>query len=94
MRTDPASWKLGIVYCCAQDPRIFIRQRLPVGWTWNFTHARVIPAILIAVFMLLSPAAVVWWLGIRSTLVLDLVTLLALVVIMIVASRLAKDPQA
>lgn len=93
MRTDPSNWKLGIVYCCAQDPRIIVRQRMPIGWTWNFAHARVIPAILIAVFMFLSPAAIGWWLGIRSTIVLGLATLLALIVIMVMASWLAKDPQ-
>lgn len=93
MRTDPANWKLGIVYCCPRDPRIIVRQRLPVGWTWNFGHAKVYSAILIAVVMFLAPAALAWWQGVRSTLALGLITLTALVVIMLLAARMSRDPE-
>lgn len=93
MRTDPANWKLGIVYCCAQDPRIVVRQRLPVGWTWNFAHAKVYPVILIAVLLFLSPPVFAWWQGVRSILALGIISLVALSVIMIAAARMSRDPE-
>ena len=93
MRTDPANWKMGFVYYCAQDSRIVVRQRLPVGWTWNFGHPKVYLAILIAVLVFLSPPVLAWWLGIRSTLALGLITLMAFFVIVIVASRMSRDPE-
>ncbi|MDH3534295.1 MAG: hypothetical protein OER87_00925 [Gammaproteobacteria bacterium] len=94
MRTDRSNWKLGLVYHCAADPRIVVRQLLPVGWTWNFGHRLVYPAILIAVFSFLALPVVAWWYGVRSTLALGLVILATLVSIMIVAHRMAQDPDA
>jgi threonine/homoserine/homoserine lactone efflux protein len=92
MRTDPANWKLGVIYCCVEDPRIIVRQLLPVGWTWNFGHPKVYLAILAAVFTFLAPPAIAWWLGMRSLPALGLLSLIALGVIMFVASRMSRDP--
>lgn len=94
MRTNPANWKLGIVYCCNDDPRIIVRQLLPFGWTWNFGHPNVYSAILIAVVMFLAPPYLAWWMGVRSALAIGTIIVLTLTTIVIIASRIARDPEA
>lgn len=93
MRINPANWKFGIVYYCSEDPRIIVRQLLPVGWTWNFAHPKAYLAILTAVFVFLAPATAAWLQGVRSVFILGIVTLLALVVIMFVANRMSREPE-
>lgn len=94
MRMNPANWKLGIVYFCPHDPRVIVRQRLPVGWTWNFAHPLVFPAITLAVFSFLAPPAIAWWLGVRSGVTLALLAGAALGAIVWAAARLSRDPGA
>ena len=94
MRTDPANWKLGIVYCCSEDPRIVVRNLLPFGWTWNFGHQKVYIAILIAVISFLAPPCIAWQMGVRSALVIGIIVVVALGAVVLVASRLARDPEA
>jgi len=92
MRLNPENWKFGVVYICAEDPRLVVRQLFPVGWTWNFAHPQVYPLILAAVIFFLTPPGIVWWLGFDSWLMLMLAALFALIIIMLVVSRMAKDP--
>lgn len=92
MRTNPANWKLGIIYYSPDDPRVVVRQLLPVGWTWNFGHSHVALAITLAVFVFLAPIVVAWWLGIRALFTLCLIAGVALCAIIIAASRLSRDP--
>jgi len=93
MRLNPENWKFGVVYVCAEDPRLVVRQWLRVGWTWNFAHPQVYPLILVAVVFFLAPPGILWWLGHQSFLALSLGALFGLGVIMLVASRMAKDPE-
>lgn len=93
MRRDPANWKLRIVYYCADDPRIIVRNLLPFGWTWNFAHPKVYLAIVIAAAGFLAPPYLAWQLGIRSGAAMGFVVVLALTTVMIVASCLARDPE-
>jgi hypothetical protein len=92
MRLDPENWKLGIIYYCPEDPRIVVRQILPVGWTWNFGHRLAIPAICLTVIFLFTPVITAWWLGVHSKIVLLIILVVSLSAIVIVASRAAKDP--
>lgn len=92
MRTDSANWKLGIAYCCKDDPRIVVRQRLPIGWTWNFGHPGAVLAILLAIVVLLGPPYIAWWLGVRSGIAMLLVVLVSLGLIVLVANHLSRDP--
>lgn len=92
MRTDPANWTLGVVYRCADDPRIVVRNLLPFGWTWNFAHRRVWLAIALAIFALLGPIAVAVRVGVESRGALAAIVLLSLSAIMLVAHRAARDP--
>ena len=92
MRTDPANWKLGIVYYCRDDPRIIVRNLLPFGWTWNFGHQKVYIALSIAIAAFLAPPFLAWQMGVRSALSLGIVLVTALVAIVFIASRLARDP--
>lgn len=39
-RRDPDNWRFGFIYRCSGDPRIIVRNRGTIGWTWNFGHAR------------------------------------------------------
>ena len=94
MRTDPTNWKLGVVYYCKDDPRIVVRNLLPLGWTWNFGHQKVYIALIIAVTAFLAPPFLAWQLGIRSALTLGFIVAAALITIVFVASRLALDPEA
>ena len=94
MRTDSANWKLGIVYYCKDDPRIIVRNLLPLGWTWNFAHRGVYFAILAAITAFLAPPYLAWQMGVRSALVIGIIAALALIALVSVASRLAQDPEA
>lgn len=94
MRTDPANWKLGIVYCCNDDPRIVVRNLLPFGWTWNFGHQKAYIAILVAIASLLAPPFMAWQMGVRSALAIGIIITVAFIAVVLVASRLARDPDA
>jgi len=94
MRTDPENWKLGIVYYCTDDPRIIVRNLLPIGWTWNFGHPKVYMAILIAIVAFLVPPFIAWQMGARSALVIGCIIVLTLIAIVYLASRFAQDPEA
>lgn len=94
MRTDPANWKLGIVYRCIDDPRIIVRNLLAFGWTWNFGHPKVYLAITIAIIAFLAPPYLAWQMGVRSVVVIGIIIALALTAVVIVASQLARDPEA
>ena len=92
MRTDPANWWLGTIYRCEDDPRIVVRNLLPLGWTWNFAHGRVYPAIAAAIAAFLTPPWLAWNAGLRSGLGFTAIVVLTLFVMMLVASRMARDP--
>lgn len=54
---DDAFWKLGVFYCNAKDPSLFVPERFGVGWTCNFAR----PAIwgIIAAFLVVTAIFVV-----------------------------------
>ncbi|MDH3456900.1 MAG: hypothetical protein OER90_08665 [Gemmatimonadota bacterium] len=56
LRRDPRHWHLGILYSCRQDPRVVVRNRWFFGWTWNWSHPMVLPAIVAAVLLVLVPS--------------------------------------
>ena len=94
MRTDPANWWLGTIYRCKEDPRIVVRNLLPFGWTWNFAHGRVYLGIGAAITAFLVPPGLAWLAGLRSTIALAAIAALALFAIVLVVSRMARDPGA
>ncbi len=55
LRQDPEHWHLGVVYACRDDPRVVVRNRWLIGWTWNFANPWTIPALLAAVLAVLGP---------------------------------------
>lgn len=93
MRTDPANWALGVVYFCSDDTRVVVRNLLPFGWTWNFAHPRVWPAIALAILALLAPVALAARAGIDSLGALAVIVLLSLGAIMLAAHRASREPQ-
>ena len=90
---EPVNWKIGLLYYCPDDPRVVVRQRFGVGWTWNFGHRMVVPAMALAVLVFLAPPMVAWSLGVRSPLALSLVVAAALGAIMFASSRLSRPPR-
>jgi len=92
MRKNPANWKLGIVYFCPDDPRVIVRQRLPLGWTWNFANPWVLPGIFAAIIVFAGPAALAWYLGIRSTVVFGGLLLAGLFLVILASHQLSQDP--
>jgi serine/threonine protein kinase len=41
---DPANWALWFIYCCREDPRIAVPERIAgLGWTLNFAHPWAVP---------------------------------------------------
>ena len=92
MRNDPSHWKLGVIYFCPQDPRVVVRQRFPIGWTWNFGNRWVLLGIVAAVSIFVGPAAVAWYLGVRSPIAYVLVFVTSLCVAMFLAHLLSRDP--
>lgn len=94
MHDDPRNWTLGTIYHCKDDPRVIVRNRLPFGWTWNFGHARVWPALALTVLGFFAPVVLAARLGVTSTLALAVILIATLGAIMFIASRIARDPDA
>lgn len=92
MRTNPANWKLGFIYVCRDDPRIVVRQRTLFGWTWNFGNSWAFPTIILAALTAVGPLLLGWWMGVRSELELFLLLGAGFAVVVLMASRCAKDP--
>jgi uncharacterized membrane protein len=80
---DPANW--GVVYRCAQDPRVIVPRRHPwMGWTVNFAHPLAWFALLFSVAIAVGPAIAVLLLGVAAP--LFVVVLIASVLVLIGAS--------
>ena len=92
LRLDPANWRLGLIYVCGDDPRVVVRQRHGLGWTWNFGNRFVVPAIGIAILLFVVPPLTAWSLGVRSLMALAIIAAAALVVLVVLARRLAVPP--
>lgn len=92
MRTDPTNWTFCIIYRCVEDPRLVVRNLAPFGWTWNFAHLRVWPVILLAIVVFLGPVYLAARLGVASIALLAVIAAGSLIILMAIASRLARDP--
>ncbi len=49
-------WHFGILYACQEDPRVVVRHRQLIGWSWNQANPWTIPAMLAVGLALLGPA--------------------------------------
>ena len=92
MHKNPSHWKFGMIYCCADDPRVIVRQLFPIGWTWNFGHPFVFPAIFLTVLFLLTPISLAYFIGIRSKQIYFAIIVITLTFVMLMASKMARDP--
>jgi uncharacterized membrane protein len=51
LRCDPANWKLGIIYFCRADQRLFVRKRWAgLGFTLNFARPMAVPVLAALIF--------------------------------------------
>ena len=93
LRSDPDHWRWGVFYYCPQDPRLIVRNNFVFGWTWNFSHPWVFPAIFAAVGFLLG---LPYFLAINARLGLPVVSavfVVCLLLIVIVANHIANGPR-
>ena len=89
---DPHHWVLGIIYSCREDPRVIVRNRFVVGWTWNFGHPRVFPTLGAFGLFALAPGAALFTLGILSVPLLIGVTVAAVALLVVIARRIESGP--
>ncbi len=89
---DSRHWVLGIIYSCREDPRVIVRNRFTVGWTWNFGHPMVFPTMGVFTLFALAPGAVLFTLGIVSVPLLIGVTVAAVALLPMIARRIESGP--
>ncbi len=93
LRTDKKNWTFGVIYACRDDPRVIVRNRLPIGWTWNFAHPFVWPVLLASTVFVLAPAAVLWLAGVINPLTIMLATTASVLVLVGIAHHIASGPR-
>lgn len=60
---DRTNWSWGVVYHCAEDPRVIVPRRWRWGgWTLNFAHRRAGLYGVLAVLFCVGPAVLSLWL--------------------------------
>ena len=89
---DSRHWALGIIYSCRKDPRVIVRNRFALGWTWNLAHPRVFPTIAAFVLFTFAPGATLFALGIFDVPLLIGATIAAAAVLVVIAHRIASGP--
>ena len=85
-------WVLGIIYSCREDPRVIVRNRFWLGWTWNFGHPWVFPTMGAFALFALAPGALLFSLGILNVPLLIGVTVAAVALLAVIALRIESGP--
>ena len=93
LREDPRHWTFGVIYACRDDPRLIVRNRFLMGWTWNFAHALVFPALLGCVVVALAPATSLFLLGVRNPVNFVVATTASVLVLAGFAHHIASGPR-
>ena len=89
---DSRSWFAGIIYSCRDDPRVIVRNRFWVGWTWNFSHPKVFRTMGAFALFTLAPAAVLIAVGIPNLPLLVGATVAAIAILVVIAYRIESGP--
>lgn len=89
---DGRNWVMGIIYSSREDPRVIVRNRFWVGWTWNFGHPGVFPTMGAFTLFALAPGATLFALGILNVPLLIGVTIAAVAVLVVIARRIESGP--
>ena len=66
LRTNPANWAWYGAYRCALDPRLFVRDRIGLGWSLNEAHPRA-NRVKIGVLIFIVAMAIALGLFVRAT---------------------------
>ena len=90
--SDGRHWRLGIIYTCRKDPRVIVRNRFTIGWTWNLSHPWVFPTMATFALFALAPGAALFSLGILHVPLLIGVTILAIATLVVIAHRIESGP--
>ena len=78
---DDTYWTAGIIYHCAEDPRVIVPRRWRWGgWTLNFAHPRVGRTGITAFLLAVGPGMITLWLtgSTQATLAAMLASIVAL----------------
>jgi hypothetical protein len=93
LRNRDEHWTLGIIYACSEDPRVLVRNRFPIGCTWNFGHRFVLPTLLAFIFVAIGPAALLWMSGVTDGRILFAVTAVCVLILVGIAYYVAAGPR-
>ena len=93
LRIDKRHWKFGIIYACRADPRVIVRNRFVVGWTWNFGHPWALPLLFSFVVIALGPAGILLLSGVTNVPILMSVVATSVLVIVGFAHYSASGPR-
>lgn len=89
---DSRHWVLRIIYSCREDPRVIVRNRFWLGWTWNFGHPWVFPTMGAFALFALAPAGALFTLGILNAPLLIGVSVAAVALLVVIARRIESGP--
>ena len=89
---DGRHWSLGMIYACRDDPRVIVRNRFWMGWTWNFGHPMVFPTMGAFALFALAPGATLFTFGILNSPLLIGATVAAVAVLVMIARRIESGP--
>lgn len=93
LRQDPQHWTLGIIYTCPEDPRVIVRNRFPLGWTWNFGHRWVVPTLLAFILVVVGPVLLLMGGGVTEGRILIAVAAVSVGVLVGIANYIAAGPR-
>ena len=93
LRNSNQYWTLGVIYACREDPRVIVRNRIPIGWTWNFGHRWVLPTLLLFILIALGPATLLLGSGVTDMRIVFAVAAVCVLVLVAIAHYVAAGPR-
>lgn len=79
---EKTNWKWGVIYCCAEDPRVIVPRRWRWGgWTLNFRHPKAGITGLAAFSLAVGPGLIALLLfgNHKAALIVMLISIVALI---------------
>jgi len=92
LRANDRNWSWGFVYRCPEDPRLIVRNRRFIGWTWNFGHSGILLALPAAVLFAVGIPYLVVASGMASRSLVVATFVGCVMILMIIANRIASGP--
>lgn len=93
LRKNNRHWYFGVIYKCPQDPRLLVKNKFSIGWTWNFGHSYVLLAIIAAAIFVLGVPFALAALKLATLTGLIVCFLLCLLLVVLLARYVANGPR-